>query len=335
MFEIRKRINRIKIKLGYRLGFSKAIGMPKLITIDPTNHCNLKCPLCPTGLGDTSVEYGLLKLDKFKEVVDVFSKWAQTVQLFSWGEPVLNKAFPEMIRYASRSPHKIRSTTSVNLNATNDEQIKGLLTSNLDALHVSIDGVTQEVYEKYRVGGNLETVFDNLKKLIATKKLYKSETKIIWDFIVMRQNEHQVEEAKKMANDFGIPINIDRVRPHLKEDTINPTEKMIDNYGKWLPKNPQYNNYNMDTKKRNKSMTFCKSPWTSTAINWNGDVFPCSCVHTEEKDRMGNIFEQSFKEIWHGEKYVAARKELLGQPNDLETICHTCKKNGYPGRESE
>ena len=151
----------------------------------------------------------------------------------------------------------------------------------------------------------------------------------------MRQNEHQVEEAKKMANDFGIPINIDRVRPHLKEDTINPTEKMIDAYGKWLPKNPQYNNYNMDTKKRNQSMTFCKSPWTSTAINWNGDVFPCSCVHTEEKDRMGNIFEQSFKEIWHGEKYVAARKELLGQPNDLETICHTCKKNGYPGRESE
>ena len=151
----------------------------------------------------------------------------------------------------------------------------------------------------------------------------------------MRQNEHQVEEAKKMANGFGIPINIDRVRPHLKEDTINPTEKMIDAYGEWLPKNPQYNNYNMDTKKRNESMTFCKSPWTSTAINWNGDVFPCSCVHTEEKDRMGNIFEQSFKEIWHGKKYVAARKELLGQPNDLETICHTCKKNGYPGRESE
>ena len=90
----------------------------------------------------------------------------------------------------------------------------------------------------------------------------------------------------------------------------------------------------MGTKKRNKSMTFCKSPWMETAINWNGDVFPCSCVHTEEKDRMGNIFEQSFEEIWNGKKYIAARKELLDQPNDLETICHTCKKNGYPGREA-
>ena len=211
MFDLRKRINRIKIKLGYRLGLSKAIGMPKMITLEPTNHCNLKCPLCPTGLGDTSVAYGLFKLDNFKNVVDVFSKWAQTVQLYSWGEPLLNKSFVEMIRYASQKPYKIRSVTSVNLNAITDEQIKGLLNSNLDALHLSIDGTTQEVYEKYRIGGNLEMVFSNLKKLITEKNASKSNTKVIWDFIVMKQNEHQVEEAKKMAKGFGIPIKIDCV----------------------------------------------------------------------------------------------------------------------------
>ena len=192
MFELRKRINRIKIKLGYRFGLSKAIGMPKMITLDPTNHCNLKCPLCPTGLGDTSVAYGLFKLDKFKNVIDVFSKWAQTVQLYSWGEPLLNKSFVEMIRYASQKPHKIRSVTSVNLNAITDEQIEGLLNSNLDALHLSIDGTTQEVYEKYRIGGNLETVFNNLKKLIAEKNVSKSNTKVIWDFIVMKHNHPNV-----------------------------------------------------------------------------------------------------------------------------------------------
>jgi len=303
--------------------------MPKLITLEPTNHCNLKCPLCPTGEGDASVAYGLFKLDKYKKVVDVFSKWAQTVQLFSWGEPLLNKSFIEMIRYASQNPHKIRSITSVNLNVITDEQIKGLLTSNLDALHVSIDGITQEVYEKYRVGGNLEVVFDNLRKLLAAKKIYKSNTKIQWDFIVMKQNEHQVEEAKKIAKDLEVIINISCARTHLKEDTLNPVDKMIDKYGEWLPSEPKYNSYNMDTKTRKKSLKFCKSPWKEVMVNWNGDVFPCSCIHTEEKDRMGNIFEQDFEEIWNGEKYIAARKELLGQPNDLETICRTCKKNGY------
>ena len=329
MFELRKRINRIKIKLSYRLGLSRTLGMPKLITLEPTNHCNLKCPLCPTGEGDASVAYGLFKLDKYKKVVDVFSKWAQTVQLFSWGEPLLNKSFIEMIRYASQNPHKIRSITSVNLNVITDEQIKGLLTSNLDALHVSIDGITQEVYEKYRVGGNLEVVFDNLRKLLAAKKIYKSNTKIQWDFIVMKQNEHQVEEAKKIAKDLEVIINISCARTHLKEDTLNPVDKMIDKYGEWLPSEPKYNSYNMDTKTRKKSLKFCKSPWKEVMVNWNGDVFPCSCIHTEEKDRMGNIFEQDFEEIWNGEKYIAARKELLGQPNDLETICRTCKKNGY------
>ena len=340
MFEIRKRMNRIRIKLSYRLGFSKTLGMPKLITVDPTNHCDLKCPLCPTGIGDKSVEYGLLKLEKFKKVVDAFSKWAQTVQFFSWGEATLNKSFIEMIRHASQNPHEMRSTTSLNLNNVTDEQIKGLITSNLDMLTISIDGVTQEVYEKYRVGGNLETVFNNLKKLISTKKLYKSNTKIIWAFLVFKHNEHQVEEAKKMASDFGIPITIKEARPDIKGDLENPLDKMIDVHGEWLPDNPKYNAYNMDTKTRKtnfsnnygtrkKPVDFCKRPWWQTFINWNGDVFPCDCVHTEEKHRMGNIFEQDFKDIWNGAKYVAARKELLGQPNDLETICHTCKKNGF------
>ena len=326
LFKINKKIIRLKIKLGYRLGLSQAIAMPKMITIDPTNHCNLKCPLCPTGEGDTSVEYGLFKLDKYLKVVDIFSKWAQTVQLFSWGEPILNKSFVEMIRYTSQKPHKIRTITTVNLNATNDEQIKGLLTSNLDALHVSIDGVTQEVYEKYRVGGNLETVLNNLKKLIAAKKLYKSSTKIQWDFIVMKQNEHQIEEAKKMASDFGVPLQIFSAAIHLKKDTFVPIKELMDTYGEWLPDDPRYQTYTEDRTKLKRTMKLCKSPWLETMVNWNGDVFPCSSVHIEEKDRMGNIFEQDFEDIWNGQKYVAARKELLGKPNSVNTICHTCRK---------
>jgi radical SAM protein with 4Fe4S-binding SPASM domain len=344
MFEIQKRINRIKIKLGYTLRLSKAIGMPKLITVEPTNHCDLKCPLCPTGVGDKSVEYGLFKLEKYKKVIDVFGKWAQTIQLFSWGEPTLNKSFVEMVRYASQDPYKIRSSTCVNLNNVTDEQIKGLVTSNLDMLTLSIDGITQEVYEKYRVGGNLETVFNNLKKLIAAKKLYKSKTKIQWAFLVFKHNEHQLEEAKKMADDFGIHLEIKAARPHIKKDLHNNSpeevDAMINTYGKWLSDTPKYNVYNMETKKRKndfssnsekatKPLKMCRRPWWTTFINWNGDVFPCDCVHTEAKYRMGNIFEQDFKEIWNGKKYIAARKELLDQPNELETICHTCKKNGF------
>ena len=150
----------------------------------------------------------------------------------------------------------------------------------------------------------------------------------------MKHNEHQVEDAKKMAKDFGVNININSARANLKQNYLSPVDKLIDNYGEWLPDNPEYNAYDMDTKTYKPSHVenkkkFCRKPWMETSVNWNGDVFPCCAVHTEAKDRMGNIFEQDFKEIWNGEKYIAARKEMLDQPNDLETICHTCKKNGY------
>ncbi|HJN99476.1 MAG TPA: radical SAM protein, partial [Nitrospinaceae bacterium] len=68
MFNLRHRINRILIKLGYRLGISRLWSMPKKLALDPTNHCDLKCPLCPTGLGDKTVDRGLMKLDQFKPV---------------------------------------------------------------------------------------------------------------------------------------------------------------------------------------------------------------------------------------------------------------------------
>ena len=76
-----------------------------------------------------------------------------------------------MISYTSQNPHKIRSAVSANLNHVTDEQIKGMVTSNLDMLGISIDGTTQEVYEKYWVCGNLEKVFNNIKKTGGSKKI--------------------------------------------------------------------------------------------------------------------------------------------------------------------
>ena len=74
---------------------------------------------------------------------------------------------------------------------------------------------------------------------MAAKKLYKSNTIINWDFIVMKHNEHQVEDAKKMAKDFGVNININSARANLKQNYLNPVEKLIDIYGQWLPDNPE------------------------------------------------------------------------------------------------
>ena len=101
-----------------------------------------------------------MKLEQFKPVIDRLGKWLQSVDMYSWGEPSLNKSFVEMIRY-SATDNNIRTITSLHLNNLTDKQVEGFVTSGLDKLIVSVDGATPEVYEKYRVGGDINKVFNN------------------------------------------------------------------------------------------------------------------------------------------------------------------------------
>ena len=328
MFNLRHRINRILIKLGCRLGISRLWSMPKKLALDPTNHCDLKCPLCPTGLGDKTVDRGLMKLDQFKPVIDSMGKWLQSVDLYSWGEPLLNKSFVEMIRY-SAVDKGLRTITSAHLNNLTDEQVEGLAKSGLDKLIVSVDGASQDVYQQYRVGGDIEKVFNNMKRLVDANKKHSSKLGVVWNFLVMKQNEHQLDMARERAKELGVDITFSVMRTNLKNDILQKVEDNIKEDAQWIPENQDYNPYDVKEKKRKNPIKFCKRPWMETFVNWNGDVFPCGCVVTENKYSMGNVFEKDFSDIWNGAKYVAARKELLDQPNDLETICHLCKQNGY------
>ena len=168
-----------------------------------------------------------------------------------------------------------------------------------------------------------------MQRLAIAKKKYNSKLRVVWNFLVMKQNEHQMDMAKKRAKEIGVDITFSIMRTNLKDDILQKVENNIEKDAQWIPENPDYNPYDLEQKKRKNPIKFCKRPWMETFVNWNGEVFPCGCVVTESKYSMGNVFEKDFEDIWNGEKYVAARKELLDQPNDLETICHICKQNGY------
>ena len=129
-----------------------------MLMVEPTNFCNLKCPLCPSGNGEMRRPRGTMGLEDFEKLVDQLGGEVFMMMLWNQGEPYINKCFNQMVRYAS--DRGIFTFTSTNGHfVRNPEQAQAIVESGLDEMIVSLDGVDQETYEKYRVGGQIERVF--------------------------------------------------------------------------------------------------------------------------------------------------------------------------------
>ena len=185
-FSWRKFWNLIRIEFQVRFARRFVWGSPYEWEIDTTNICQLKCPLCHTGKGTIHRDQGVMDFGLFTSVVDQIKQSCIWLTLYSWGEPFLNPRIHEYIAYAHKQ--KIATIISSNLNKPlTPEMAEQVIRSGLDVLIVSLDGVTQDVYEIYRVTGHLDRVLDNLRLLDRKKRELGSTTPHIeWQFIVMR-----------------------------------------------------------------------------------------------------------------------------------------------------
>ena len=201
-FGVQKLLNVAKLELSYRLSVFGILTRwnvsPQYISIEPANVCNLHCPECPVGMRQTAVKPVFADLALIHQVVDELSPALMYATLYFQGEPLLNKKLPEMIQYAHKQ--RIFTSTSTNAQALNPEMARELVASGLDKLIISIDGSTQEVYEQYRVGGNLEKAISGVKNIIEWKKQLKSITPFVEiQFVVFKTNEHQMQEMKTLS----------------------------------------------------------------------------------------------------------------------------------------
>src|SRR6187551_2001259 len=178
-------------------------GYPVSISFEPTTSCNLRCPECPSGLRAFTRPTGMLQKDFFRTTIDEIHKELLYLIFYFQGEPYLNPDFLEMVKYASSKG--IYTATSTNAHYLNDEKAKRTVESGLDRLIISIDGTTQDVYKQYRVGGNLDKVLQGARNIIKWKKELKSKTPFVFfQFLVVKPNEHQVADIKKLAKEIGV-----------------------------------------------------------------------------------------------------------------------------------
>src|SRR6187551_2919767 len=178
-------------------------GYPISISFEPTTSCNLRCPECPSGLRAFTRPTGMLKKDFFRQTIDDIHKDILYLIFYFQGEPFLNREFLDMVKYAADK--KIYTATSTNAHYLTDEVAKKTVESGLDRLIISIDGTTQDVYKQYRVGGNLDKVLEGAKNIMKWKKELKSKTPFVFfQFLVVKPNEHQVADIKRLAKEVGV-----------------------------------------------------------------------------------------------------------------------------------
>ncbi len=290
-------------------------GTPMTISVEPTTACNLRCPECPSGLRAFSRETGNMKIDFFRKVIDEMYKKLFYLIFYFQGEPYINPKFLDMVKYAHTKG--IYTITSTNGHFLDPENAKKTIDSGLDRIIISVDGATQEIYEQYRKEGTLETVLQGARNLVEAKRQAKSSTPhIVFQMLVVKPNEHQIEDVRKLAESVGV-------------DEVKLKTAQVYDYrdgNELIPTISKYSRYHEDASGqwhvKNKLLNQCWKLWHACVITWDGIVVPC-CFDKDATHRLGDLRQQSFLDIWKGQAYQQFRKELLKGRDQID-ICKNC-----------
>ena len=312
--------------LSQRIKSPYAFGLPESIFIEPTNICNLKCPLCPTGSGKMKRSKGFLSFENFKQIIDEIGDYIYYLTLTNYGEPFLNMDLLKIISYAKSK--KIIVGISTNAQLINRFYAAGIVDAKLDNIIISLDGSCQTSYEKYRVGGELYKVIEAIKLIREERERKNSEFPSIYiQFIVMKHNENEIQEIKDLAKELKADKLIFK-----KLCNLSGFPEYLKDMEDYIPENPDYNAYRIEhasikwnTSKQDKN--WCAMAWNYPAINWDGSLLPC-CFDCENYFDLGNVLKTSFKDVWNNERFISLRKKLLMDKCSMP-ICSKCPVNFY------
>lgn len=314
-----------KVKNAYRIysSFQQAKrshqpvirGLPISMSIEPTTACNLRCPECPSGLRSFTRPTGKIDSQLFESTLNQVSDTLAYLTFYFQGEPYLHPEFLQMVNMAAE--RGIYTATSTNGHFLSEENARKTVLSGLDRLIISIDGATQETYEAYRKTGNLDQVLEGTRTILKWKKQLRSATPhVVWQFLVVRPNEHEIPTIRKMAAEFGV------------DGLVFKSAQVYDykNGNELIPKDTAYSRYIQKEdgiySPKAKIDNECWRMWHSCVMTWDGRIVPC-CFDKDGQYEMGNVKESSFGEIWNSARYEAFRGQLLTARAELE-MCKNC-----------
>ena len=266
------------------------------------------------------VGVGFLSFENFKKLVDN-NYYIEIIELSHCGEIFLNPELIDIIKYAYSKNITLTAHNGVNFNTASDEIIEALVKYKFGGITLSLDGTSNETYQKYRINGNYDNVINNIKKLNEYKKKYNSIYPILtWQYIVFEHNKHEVQNIETIAKELGF------ARYYLKEDwkkEVNIHHLNTSIYRCFYDKNSEITNFFNKVQVKN-----CEQPWLSPQINWDGRLI--GCEFAVYHDLNVNVFKLGLKKALKCDKLKYMKKVLMGK----ETADFTIPCNGCPFYET-
>jgi len=283
---------------------------PSTFTVETVLACNLRCPECAIGGGLTTRKRKLLGLDEFETMFAKVKDWTRYAYLHLWGEPFLNKEILAMTRIASATSKVNLSTNALLLR---QDQIPDIVGSGVSDMIVSIDGATQEVYEKYRVGGKVEEAFRALGWLADENRRQGQRVNIHAQFIVFGHNQHEMDLFRRRCDEIGVAVAFKA--PYLRGSGSRFRASTL----------PEFQRRTYDTPDELRTaISGCVNPPDVLTVDVQGKVVLC-CHDYDGEVNFGNLLTQSFDEIWNHPRYRQTRWNIATgrPPRFCETKCMT------------
>jgi len=286
------------------------------IRIDASNACQLRCPTChQVKEGESSFKRRHLEFYNFKKFVDQYPTF-RNIELSGNGEIFINPELEEIIQYAFAKKIALTVRNGVNLSNVSERILESLVKYKVRILLVSIDGATNETYQIHRQGGDFQQVIENIKIINRYKQQYHSKLPVlIWQFIVFGHNEHEISlarsTAKKLNMRFFLKFNVYPEYSPVKDVSL-------------IKKEMGYHSIAEYEDKTNNVYVFpCHQLWLTPQISPDGDFL--GCCYNKKENVYGNIFEVGVQQVLKSDKFIYAKKMLLGQVPAREDIpCFNC-----------
>ena len=306
-----------------------ALVLPVVAQVEPTVRCDLACTFCHSQELRRARKSPDMTIEQFRHVIDELH-FLLGLGIVGMGEPTLHPDFPRMVEYANSKG--ICTQTVTNCNRHTLEISRLLVSTGLRQIRVSIDGATPEAYEKSRKGAQFERTIENLRRLVEYRGS-RRYPRIIVQMLAFDYNYHNIPDLARLCLSIGVDELMIQGRPtdwgkngYVDQTVSRAATTAGNDYEKALNEAKQIVTGSRlifeDHRSHYSTDHPCRKPWSDLYVATTGDVVPCCTIADPGVMRMGNLFEQSFTDIWNGPKYVAFRKSI--KDGRIPRCCFQC-----------